>query len=207
MLKVVISESQKRLIVESVSENMKSIQDESVELTKKIVSDTYKQTGINLSMLLTWGASIGGFISPVSQWLRGKSPELSDADLSLILVSVVSVIFYENKEVIKNLVKHLKDRNLLNYFKLTLKKAKDLESTFLAFIKSLNIVSFNMLSMLSYAFLVPLLPLIYDMVSQKHFTMSDVEMIARSIAGYGLITTGGNFLKHVIEKILKRFSS
>jgi predicted PurR-regulated permease PerM len=207
MLKVVISESQKRLIVESVSENMKSIQDESVELTKKIVSDTYKQTGINLSMLLTWGASIGGFISPVSQWLQGKNPELSDGDISLILVSVVSVIFYENKEVIKNLVKHLKDRNLLNYFKLTLKKAKDLESTFLAFIKSLNIVSFNMLSMLSYAFLVPLLPLIYDMVSQKHFTMSDVEMIARSIAGYGLITTGGNFLKHVIEKLLKRFSS
>lgn len=207
MLKVVISESQKRLIVESVSENMKSIQDESVELTKKIVSDTYKQTGINLSMLLTWGASIGGFISPVSQWLRGKSPELSDADLSLILVSVVSVIFYENKEVIKNLVSHLKDRNLLNYFKLTLKKAKDLESTFLSFIKSLNIVSFNMLSMLSYAFLVPLLPLIYDMVSQKHFNPSDIEMIARSIAGYGLITTGGNFLKHVIEKLVKRFSS
>lgn len=207
MLKVVISESQKRLIVESVSENMKSIQDESVELTKKIVSDTYKQTGINLSMLLTWGASIGGFISPVSQWLQGKNPELSDGDISLILVSVVSVIFYENKEVIKNLVSHLKDRNLLNYFKLTLKKAKDLESTFLSFIKSLNIVSFNMLSMLSYAFLVPLLPLIYDMVSQKHFTMSDVEMIARSIAGYGLITTGGNFLKHVIEKLVKRFSS
>ena len=207
MLKVVISESQKRLIVESVSENMKSIQDESVELTKKIVSDTYKQTGINLSMLLTWGASIGGFISPVGQWLQGKNPELSDGDISLILVSVVSVIFYENKEVIKNLVKHLKDRNLLNYFKLTLKKAKDLESTFLAFIKSLNIVSFNMLSMLSYAFLVPLLPLIYDMVSQKHFNPSDVEMIARSIAGYGLITTGGNFLKHVIEKLVKRFSS
>lgn len=207
MLKVVISESQKRLIVESVSENMKSIQDESVELTKKIVSDTYKQTGINLSMLLTWGASIGGFISPVSQWLQGKNPELSDGDISLILVSVISVIFYENKEVIKNLVKHLKDRNLLNYFKLTLKKAKDLESTFLAFIKSLNIVSFNMLSMLSYAFLVPLLPLIYDMVSQKHFNPSDVEMIARSIAGYGLITTGGNFLKHVIEKLVKRFSS
>lgn len=207
MLKVVISESQKRLIVESVSENMKSIQDESVELTKKIVSDTYKQTGINLSMLLTWGASIGGFISPVSQWLQGKNPELSDGDISLILVSVVSVIFYENKEVIKNLVSHLKDRNLLNYFKLTLKKAKDLESTFLSFIKSLNIVSFNMLSMLSYAFLVPLLPLIYDMVSQKHFNPSDIEMIARSIAGYGLITTGGNFLKHVIEKLVKRFSS
>lgn len=207
MLKVVISESQKRLIVESISENMKSIQDESVKFTKKIISETYKQTGINLSMLLTWGASIGGFISPVSQWLQGKNPELSDGDISLILVSVVSVIFYENKEVIKNLIKHLKDRNLLNYFKLTLKKAKDLESTFLSFIKSLNIVSFNMLNMLSYAFLVPLLPLIYNMVSQKHFTMSDVEMIASSIAGYGLVTLGGNFLKNVIEKLLSRFSS
>lgn len=207
MLKVVISESQKRLIVESVSENMKSIQDESVELTKKIVSDTYKQTGINLSMLLTWGASIGGFISPVSQWLQGKSPELSDADLSLIMVSVISVIFYENKNVLKDLVEHLKNRNLLNYFKLALKKTKDLEKTFLAFIQSLNIVSFNMLSMLSYAFLVPLLPLIYNMVSQGHFNSTDVDMIVRSIAGYGLITTTGNFLKQVIDRLVKRFSS
>ena len=47
MLKVVISESQKKLLIESISDNIKNIQEESLELTKKVLSDTKKQTGIN----------------------------------------------------------------------------------------------------------------------------------------------------------------
>lgn len=207
MLKVVISESQKRLIVESISDNIKSVQEQSVEFTKKIISQTKEQTGVNLSMLLTWGASIGGFISPVSQWLQGKNPELSDLDISLIMTSVVCVIFYDNKKAITELSKHIKSKGLTKYFKLALKKSVDLEKTLVSFMRSLNISSFNVLSMLSYAFLVPLLPLIYDMVSQKHFNSSDVEFIARAIAGYGLITFSGNFLKNLIEKVMDRFST
>jgi predicted PurR-regulated permease PerM len=186
---------------------MKSIQDETLELTKKLVSDTYEQTGVNLSMLLTWGASIGGLISPVTQWLQGKSPELSESDISLIMTSIICVIFYENKETLEQLIKHLKERKLIKYFKMSLEKTKELQKTFISFLKSLNIVSFNVLNMLSYAFLVPLLPLIYDMASQRHFDMSDVDMIVKSIVSYGLITMGRNLLKHVVEKIINRFSS
>ena len=207
MLKIIINESQKKLLVESLSENMKSIQDETLELTKKLVSDTYEQTGVNLSMLLTWGASIGGLISPVTQWLQGKNPELSESDISLIMTSIICVIFYENKETLGTLLKHLKERKLIKYFKMSLEKTKELQKTFISFLKSLNIVSFNVLNMLSYAFLVPLLPLIYDMASQRHFDMSDVEMITKSIVSYGLITMGRNLLKQVIEKIINRFSS
>ena len=58
--------------------------------------------------------------------------------------------------------------------------------------------------MLSYSFLVPLLPLIYDMASQRHFDMYDVEMITKSIVSYGLITMGRNLLKQVIEKNQKQ---
>ncbi len=207
MLKIIINESQKKLLVESLSENMKSIQDETLELTKKVVSDTYEQTGVNLSMLLTWGASIGGLISPVTQWLQGKSPELSESDISLIMTSIICVIFYENKETLEQLIKHLKERKLIKYFKMSLEKTKELQKTFISFLKSLNIVSFNVLNMLSYSFLVPLLPLIYDMASQRHFDMSDVDMIVKSIVSYGLITMGRNLLKHVVEKIINRFSS
>jgi hypothetical protein len=207
MLKIIINESQKKLLVESLSENMKSIQDETLELTKKVVSDTYEQTGVNLSMLLTWGASIGGLISPVTQWLQGKNPELSESDISLIMTSIICVIFYENKETLGTLLKHLKERKLIKYFKMSLEKTKELQKTFISFLKSLNIVSFNVLNMLSYAFLVPLLPLIYDMASQRHFDMSDVDMIVKSVVSYGLITMGRNLLKHVVEKIINRFSS
>jgi hypothetical protein len=122
MLKVVISESQKKLLIESISDNIKNIQEESLELTKKVLSDTKKQTGINLEMLLTWGASIGGFMSPVTQWLQGKNPELSDMDISLIMTAVICVIFYQNKEVLSKLLELIKSKGLMNTFKLSVKK-------------------------------------------------------------------------------------
>lgn len=207
MLKVVISESQKRLIVESLSDKIKSIQDESLELTKKVILETYEQTGINLSMLLTWGASIGGLISPVTQWLQGKNPELSQSDISLIMTSIICTVFYENKETFNELFEHIKERKLVKYLKSSMSKTKELEVTFINFMRSLNITSFRFLNMLSYAFLVPLLPIVYDMASQKHFNMSDVDMLVKSVVAYGLITMGRNLLKSVIEKMLDRFSS
>lgn len=207
MLKVIISESQKKLIVESLSDKIKSIQDESLELTKKVISETYEQTGINLSMLLTWGASIGGLISPVTQWLQGKNPELSQSDISLIMTAIICTVFYENKETLNELFKHIKERKLVKHFKSSMSKTKELEITFINFMRSLNITSFSLLNMLSYAFLVPLLPLIYDMASQKHFNMSDVDMLVKSVVSYGLITMGRNLLRSVIEKMLNRFSS
>jgi len=206
MLKVVISESQKKLLIESISDNIKNIQEESLELTKKVLSDTKKQTGINLEMLLTWGASIGGFMSPVTQWLQGKNPELSDMDISLIMTAVICVIFYQNKEVLSKLLELIKSKGLMNTFKLAVKKSKDLENVFFNFMSSLNMTTFSLVSMLSYAFLVPLLPMIYDMVHNQHFSSHDIEMIAKSIAGFGLITTGGNFLKNLLTKIANRFS-
>ena len=206
MLKVVITESQKKLLIESVSDDIKNIQEQSIELTKKILSDTKKQTGVNLEMLLTWGASIGGFMSPVTQWLQGKNPELSDMDISLITTAVVCVIFYQNKQVISKLSEEIKERGLTDLFRLALKKSKDLEKVLLNFMNSLNITTFNLLSMLSYAFLVPLLPMIFDMVHNNHFTSHDVEMVAKSIAGFGMVTTGSNLLKNLLTKIFKRFS-
>lgn len=201
-----INETQKRLITESINDRIKNIQEESVNITKQVIESTATQTGINLSMLLTWGASIGGFISPVIQWLQGKNPQLSDMDISLIMTAVIAVIFYDNKKVITDLVNEIKKRGLEDYFKNSLKKSIDLKKTLVNFLRSLNISSFNLLSMLSYAFLVPLLQIFYNMAHEGHFNSQDAEMIAKSVASFGLITVGSNYLKVLIEKILNRFS-
>lgn len=206
-MKIMINETQKRLITESINDRIKNIQEESVNITKQVIESTATQTGINLSMLLTWGASIGGFISPVIQWLQGKNPELSDMDISLIMTAVIAVIFYDNKKVIIDLVSEIKKRGLEDYFKNSLKKSIDLKNTLVNFLKSLNISSFNLLSMLSYAFLVPLLQIFYNMAHEGHFNSHDAEMIAKAVASFGLITVGSNYLKVLIEKILNRFSS
>ena len=57
----------------------------------------------------------------------------------------------------------IKKRKLSNEFKSAIKKSNELKSAFLGFLSSLNISLHNLSNMLSYAFLVPILPLIYSM--------------------------------------------
>ena len=60
---------------------------------------------------------------------------------------------------------------------------------------------------MSYTFIVPLLPMIYDMVQSGTVSPEDAGKIAQRLAGFGFLTVGGNSLKEFIEKIIKKFSN
>ena len=206
MLRFQINEQQRKsLIVESLSNDIKKIQEESYLLVKKVLDDTKEQIGVNLSMLLTWGASIGGFMSPVMQWLQNKNPELSSVDISLISTAVICVLFTNSKEDFTKLMSEIKKRKLSNEFKSAIKKSNELKSAFLGFLSSLNISLHNLSNMLSYAFLVPILPLIYSMTLSGEISNKELDMIVRTIASVGFITFSGNYLNRLIDIIIKRF--
>lgn len=206
MLRFQINEQQRKsLIVESLSNDIKKIQEESYLLVKKVLDDTKEQIGVNLSMLLTWGASIGGFMSPVMQWLQNKNPELSSVDVSLISTAIICVLFTNSKEDFTKLMSEIKKRKLSGEFKSAIKKSNELKFAFLGFLGSLNISLHNLSNMLSYAFLVPILPLIYSMTSSGELSSKEIDMIVRTIASFGFITFSGNYLKRLIDVILKRF--
>jgi hypothetical protein len=208
MLKFTITEEQRKsLLLESISNDIKDIQEESVSFVSKVINDTKEQIGVNLSMLLTWGASIGGFISPVMKWLQGVNPELSDTDISLIATSIICVLFYENKKTFKQLVNELKKRKIYKDFKLSLNKSLELRDAFFGFLKSLNVSVHTVSNMLSYAFLVPILPIVFNMVQTNEITPKDINMLVRSIASFGLITLGGNYIKTLFDKIIERFKN
>ena len=76
-MKYIIKESQKQIILEAINDRIKEVQEDGVELTKKIVEDTKTHVSINLKMMFTWGAAIGGFMGPIMQWLNGQVPELT----------------------------------------------------------------------------------------------------------------------------------
>jgi hypothetical protein len=60
---------------------------------------------------------------------------------------------------------------------------------------------------MSYTFIVPLLPMIYDMAQSGTVTMEDASKIAQRLVGFGFLTIGGNALKEFIENIIKKFSN
>ena len=205
-MKYIIKESQKQIILEAINDRIKEVQEDGVELTKKIVEDTKTHVSINLKMMLTWGAAIGGFMGPIMQWLNGQVPELTEKDSSLIAAGIASVIFFQERSFTKSIIKKIKEDGLEEPFKLGAIKANQLKTVLAGFLKSLNLSAFSVTNMLSYAFLVPIIPMIYDAVSEGIWDMKDTEMLVKSLSAFGLITITGNFLKRLMDLIVDRIT-
>ena len=76
---LLINESQKRMILkESIVDNIRKSIEEGYEYTAKVLSDVKKDYGVNLEFLITWGASIGGFIAHIGEFIQGRYPEISE---------------------------------------------------------------------------------------------------------------------------------
>jgi len=207
-MNILINENQKRfLIVESFSDNLAKDTKKLFDFTKNVISNSSKQLKMNLEFLLTWGASIGGFMGPLNQFLEGKFPELSATDASLILTGVISILYYDNKEIIKEILEKIKSKGLSKEFLSTLTKGKELKQVFLDFVSSLNITTHKLSNIMSYTFIVPLLPMLYDMSQSGTVSPDDAMKIADRLLGFGFLTVTGNALKEFIEKIIKKFSN
>jgi hypothetical protein len=145
-------------------------------------------------------------MGPIMQWLNGQVPELTEKDSSLIAAGIASVIFFQERSFTKSIIKKIKEDGLEEPFKLGAIKANQLKTVLAGFLKSLNLSAFSVTNMLSYAFLVPIIPMIYDAVSEGIWDMKDTEMLVKSLSAFGLITISGNFLKRLMDLIVDRIT-
>ncbi len=202
---IIITEEQKKVLIkESIKSKVEDIIKKNYEFTSKIFSETFKTTGVNLEFMLTWGASIGGFMKPICDFLKTNHLEISDMDLSLILTSIVATLYLENKETLKLLMNKLNDNNLYDIFLKGLKKTEEIKYTFIKFLESLNITFSKVSNMLAYAFLVPILPMLYK-IEQAGFNSSEIKEMAIRISSFGVITVSSIVIRDILSKILNRF--
>lgn len=204
---VLITEEQKRILIkESYRSKISDVVKQNYEFTKKVLKETMSTTGINLEFMLTWGASIGGFMRPISEFLQTGNVNLTDIELSLVLTGIMASLYLENKETLKELLSKINEEGLTEVFVSGLKKTEELKFTFLKFIESMNITFSKVSNMLAYAFIVPILPMLYQM-SDIGMSGKDIKEIVTRIVSFGLVTVSSIVLREVVSKILKRFSS
>jgi hypothetical protein len=202
---VLITERQrKRIIVENVSDRITSEIESGYELVKKVLSKSAKQYNLDVQFLLTWGATIGGIIGPLNDYISGINHEFTEQQICLTLTGIITSLYYDNQKVINKIVDKIKEEGLYSLFTKSLKKGKELKDVFIKFITSLNISFHKITNIISYAFLIPILTILYN-ISSEDFSSQDVKEIVERIMGAGLVTISGNLLKEVVTKILKRF--
>jgi hypothetical protein len=203
---LIINEQQKKLILTEsiINEFTKSIE-EGYDYTSKVLKEVNENYKLNFEFLITWGASIGGFISPISEFLQGRFPEMSDLDLSLVLTGIIAVNFIDNRKSVEKVLKLIREEGLSDIFKVGLDKSIELKEVMFKFLESLNITLFKITKMMSYAFIIPILVMLYTMVINKQINESDAKEITLRILGSGLVNVGGIMIKDLISKLITRF--
>lgn len=204
---LLITESQKKLILsESINEEFIDIVKNNYNFIKKVIKMSSEQINLNLEFLLTWGASIGGFMGPLNDYIAGKFPELSDVELSLILTGIIAMYYIDNKKMVQKILNSIKENGLSTQFKVLSRKSKELKDVFTEFMSSLNVTLHKVTNIMSYAFIIPIIPMIYESVSRGVLNPSDGKEIALRVGAFGILTVSGIVLRELITKLIKRFS-
>lgn len=206
-MNIVITESQyKKLLLEESSNKILGTLKGLKTMVSDILKKTQKQTKIDFEFLLTWGATIGGFVGPVSDFIDGKFPEINDMEKSLLLTGIILTYFTSNKEKLNKVLVIIKEKGLVKTFDEILKKTEDLQKTFLGFVDSLGITVKNLSNMLAYSFLIPILPKLYQM-SETGFTNEDISELTKRLLSFGIINLSGETVKEILKKIVSRFKN
>jgi hypothetical protein len=204
-MNILLTEDQyKKILGEQVSNDVKSEIEKSEKLTKQIVQDSKRKFKIDSSFLLTWGAVLGGFMSPVAQFINGKYPELTQTDISLISLGVIMTYFFNNIEKLRPVLDLIQKKGLVNEFDSALNKAGQLKDAFLEFMRSLGVLTSSVSNMLAYSFLIPLLPTLLSM-SQSGVTEMKLQLLVKSILGYVTLITSSTALEKIVGKMVDRF--
>lgn len=203
---LLINENQKRIILrESVNDEFGDMVKQNYKFVKDVLKMSSQQMGMSFEFLFTWGASIGGFVGPLNEFIYGRYPNVSDVEMSLILTGIIATFYMNNKEMIRKILERIKSEGLSEEFKSGLNKANQLKTTFVDFMDGLNITLHSVTNIMSYAFIIPLIPIVYSAVISGAFNTGDAKEIAVRLASFGVLTVSGIVMKELFSKLIRVF--
>ena len=206
MRTIIITEQQRRVILrEMANEEMDKTIGENDNLMKRITKEASEQINFDLSILATFSMSIGGLMGPVEQFLSGEYPTVSPMEKSLILAGIAFQYIIDNKKPLKLLISKIKEKGLYDVYKAGFEKAELLKDSFLSFVESLGVSIKKTSNIIGYTFLIPLVPLIYQISTSGDFNENQIYEVIKRLSGFVALNVGGISLKELLKLIVKRF--
>jgi hypothetical protein len=201
-----INESQLRVILQEQDQSkMSDYMKELYSFTSNLVNKAKKTYGLNLKLLLTWGASVGGLVMPLDSFIRTGRFELTDEQATLILIGVACTYFYDNVKTLKTILTKIKEEGLEDTFKEVLVKSRNLKNSFSKFLESANVTLGSTLDLVTYSFLIPIIGDIQSAIMEGADLQTTSMTIAKRLVASGVVLIGQIALTDTIKKILKKF--
>jgi hypothetical protein len=205
-MEITISEDiQRKLITESLMGDLSKALSNISQIGKENLKDTQRMMKFDLKFLLTWSATIGGFMGPLTQFIKNQNIEITDENINLIVVGVCAALFYNNENLIAELVSKIKEKGLIPVFESALDKGSELKNALVRFLESVGLTFGNLLAIASFTFLIPIIGILNGYATSGEINSENIQEIAERIAMSGVTalsaTTIRNFLKKFFKKV------
>lgn len=206
-MEVILKDKQyKKVLLEVVKKNIEGSSEENKNLIKRVVSEVKKHFGLDLKFILTYSVTIGGLLGPVHNIVSLELPDLSSTDLSLITIGTIMTYYYNNRDLLHNILVKIRDNNLINEFNLMLEKTETLKNAFFDFVKSLGVTFGSMSNILGFTFLLNVLGTLLKFV-KSDFSDLDTQSFITGLTGYFGTLASKELTMDILSKMLKRFQS
>jgi hypothetical protein len=200
-----INESQLRVILQEQDQSkMTDYMKELYSFTSNLINKAKKGYGLNLKLLLTWGASVGGLVMPLDNFIKSGRFELTDEQATLILIGIACTFFYDNAKALRSILLKIKEEGLEDTFKEVLIKARNLKESFSRFLKSANLTLGSTMELVTYSFLIPIITDIQSALTEGADLQTTAMTIAKRLVASGVVLVGQITLTDAIKKILKK---
>lgn len=166
--------------------------------SKSIVNDFDKTWDLNLKLLSTWGAALGGVMIPMKNWIEQKYPELSYQQVILVLMGSIISFFYDNEYFISDIVKKIKKEGLMEEFKLSTIVSQKLINSLTNLLNKMNFFGNDNVDYLSFAYVLPMLE---DL--KKEISIDNLDAVSNRIYNSGVVLTNKSNIKFFLRKLIE----
>jgi hypothetical protein len=195
-LKILMNEGYKSFF----AENMRILN----AFTNSLINKVKRKFALNLKLLSTWGTSVGGLVLPLDEYIRTNEFKVDENQAALILLGVVSIIYFDNKSLFEKIYSKIKEEGLEQIFLKVYTKGLKLREAFLGFLNSLQLSITSISELISYSFLIPIILDIQNLVRSSGDFEKTAENITERIVASGLVLVSTEILNEVLRKISKR---
>jgi hypothetical protein len=166
--------------------------------SKSIVNDFDKTWDLNLKLLSTWGAALGGVMIPMKNWIEQKYPELSYEQVILVLMGSIISFFYDNEYFISDIVKKIKKEGLMEEFKQSTIVSQKLINSLTNLLNKMNFFGNDNVDYLSFAYVLPMLE---DL--KKEISIDNLDAVSNRIYNSGVVLTNKSNIKFFLRKLIE----
>jgi hypothetical protein len=184
----------KESVQHNLAHNLRSLYLDS----KDILSDFDKTWNLNLKLLSTWGAALGGVMLPMKNWIEQKYPELSYEQVILVLMGSIISFFYDNEYFISVIVKKIKKEGLMEEFKQSTIVSQKLINSLTNLLNEMNYFGNDNVDYLSFAYVLPMLE---DL--KKGISIDNLDAVSNRIYSSGVVLTNKSNIKFFLRKLIE----